>query len=291
MDSRCDFILCSYPGNTEEGGEKSSMKTRKIVILAAVLTLCLGAFAGRAAAAGYARYIMQTPDGGTAYVFTTPGRPGLGLLLRSVYGDGYPWEIILRRYQPAPVPEPEPAPVPEPVPVPEPEPVPEPKPEPAPVPQPEPKPEPKPEPQPKPEPEPNPAPNPAPDSMTAKEQEMLELVNAERVKLGLKALLPDMKLVKLARAKAQDMIDKGYFAHQSPTYGSPFDMMKAGGITYRTAGENLAGASTVARAHTALMNSEGHRRNILNSAYDHAGIGIVEGGPYGLMCVQMFTGQ
>ena len=121
-----------------------------------------------------------------------------------------------------------------------------------------------------------------------KEQEMLDLVNRERW-LGLKALEPDMELVKLD--EGQDMIDKGYFAHQSPTYGSPFDMMKEAGVTYRTAGENLAGASTVARAHTALMNSDGHRRNILNSAYDHAGIGIIEGGPYGLMCVQMFTGQ
>jgi uncharacterized YkwD family protein len=127
--------------------------------------------------------------------------------------------------------------------------------------------------------------------MTAKEQEMLNLVNQERAKAGLNPLEPDMELVKLARMKAQDMIDNGYFAHQSPTYGSPFDMMRSAGITYRTAGENLAGAGTVQRAHTALMNSDGHRRNILNPAFDHVGIGIIEGGPYGLMCVQMFTGQ
>jgi len=120
---------------------------------------------------------------------------------------------------------------------------------------------------------------------------MVDLVNEERAKQGLPALQVDMRLVVLARRKAQDMVDKNYFSHQSPTYGSPFDMMKAAGITYRTAGENLAGASTVERAHTALMNSEGHRRNILSPAFDHIGIGIIEGGPYGLMICQMFTGQ
>jgi uncharacterized YkwD family protein len=120
---------------------------------------------------------------------------------------------------------------------------------------------------------------------------MIDLVNQERAKAGLEPLAVDMRLVVLAREKAQDMIDRGYFSHQSPTYGSPFDMMKAAGITYRTAGENIAGAPTVERAHTALMNSEGHRRNILNPAFDHIGIGIVEGGPYGLMLSQMFTGQ
>jgi uncharacterized YkwD family protein len=120
---------------------------------------------------------------------------------------------------------------------------------------------------------------------------MVNLVNQERAKAGLRPLAVDVRLVVLARQKAQDMIDKNYFSHQSPTYGSPFDMMKAAGITYRTAGENLAGASTVDRAHTALMNSDGHRKNILNSAFDHVGIGIIEGGPYGLMICQMFTGQ
>lgn len=241
------------------------MKAQRIIVLAAALVICLGLFAGHAAAAGYTRYILPGPDGGTAYVFTTRGRPGLGLLLRDMYGDGFPWEMILRYYRLRSAPVHEPAPEPEPAPQPEPEPVSE--------------------------PEPEPKPTPAPDGMTDKEKEMLDLVNQERMKVGLKALEPDMELVKLARMKAQDMIDKGYFAHQSPTYGSPFDMMKAAGIAYHTAGENLAGASTVARAHTALMNSEGHRRNILNSAYDHVGIGIIEGGHYGLMCVQMFTGQ
>ena len=78
------------------------MKTRRIVIFVTALTLCLGLFAGHAAAAGYSRYILPTPDGGKAYIFTTPGRPGLGLLLRDIYGDGFPWEMILRRFETRP---------------------------------------------------------------------------------------------------------------------------------------------------------------------------------------------
>ncbi|SMB86824.1 uncharacterized protein, YkwD family [Desulfonispora thiosulfatigenes DSM 11270] len=123
------------------------------------------------------------------------------------------------------------------------------------------------------------------------EQEMLTLINAERAKSGLKPLVMDAKLVELAKLKSQDMIDKNYFSHTSPTYGSPFDMMKKYGVTYRTAGENLAGNQSVAAAHQALMNSEGHRRNILNPNFTHIGIGIVKGGPYGMMFTQMFVGR
>lgn len=119
---------------------------------------------------------------------------------------------------------------------------------------------------------------------------MIELVNKERVKAGLKPLSVDLRLVELARKKSQDMIANGYFDHNSPTYGSPFDMMKKAGIEYRTAGENLAGAATVERAHEALMASEGHRRNILNPAFTHIGVGVVKGGPYGMMFTQMFIG-
>jgi uncharacterized YkwD family protein len=119
---------------------------------------------------------------------------------------------------------------------------------------------------------------------------MVTLVNQERAKAGLKPLAVDMRLVKLARMKSQDMINKKYFGHQSPTYGSPFDMMKREGITYRTAGENLAGASTVTRAHDLLMQSSGHRKNILNPAFTHIGIGVIKGGPYGTMFTQMFIG-
>ncbi|EIT85792.1 hypothetical protein A374_08154 [Fictibacillus macauensis ZFHKF-1] len=126
--------------------------------------------------------------------------------------------------------------------------------------------------------------------LTADEKQMLNSVNKERAKAGVKPLVADMKLTKMARVKAQDMISNNYFDHNSPKYGSPFDMMKKFGITYRTAGENLAGNATVAKAHTALMNSAGHRANILKAGYTKVGIGIIKGGKYGKMFVQEFTG-
>ena len=150
-----------------------------------------------------------------------------------------------------------------------------------------------PQPQPKPVPQPQASPGsqPAPvKGLNADEQRMLDLVNTARTSAGLKPLQADMALVRLARLKAQDMIDKNYFDHTSPTYGSPFDMMRAAGVTYRYAGENLAGAPAVDVAHTNLMNSPGHRANILNVNFTKVGIGVVNGGPYGKMFVQMFTG-
>ncbi len=159
---------------------------------------------------------------------------------------------------------------------------------------------PKPVPAPAPTTTPTPAPIPAPapttipsgmpSALTAMEQQMVNLVNQERVNQGLKPLEVDMRLVKAARLKSQDMIDKNYTSHISPTYGSPFDMLKSMGITYKTAGENIAGAGTVERAHTNLMNSSGHRANILYTGYTKIGIGIVQGGPYGLMITQLFMG-
>ncbi len=127
-------------------------------------------------------------------------------------------------------------------------------------------------------------------SLSADENKMLELVNSERLKAGLKPLKSDMRLVDLSRKKSKDMIDKKYFSHTSPTYGTPFDALKNNGISYRYAGENLAGAPTVERAHSALMNSPGHRANILNPNYTHIGIGIIDGGPYGKMYTQTFIG-
>lgn len=155
---------------------------------------------------------------------------------------------------------------------------------------PEPKPTPQPQPQPEPEPEPQPEPEQPAQGLSADEQTMLNLVNSARASAGLQPLQADMSLVKLARLKGQDMIDKNYFSHTSPTYGSPFDMMKSAGISYRYAGENLAGAPTVDSAHTNLMNSSGHRANILNGNFTKVGIGVVNGGPYGKMFVQMFIG-
>lgn len=147
-------------------------------------------------------------------------------------------------------------------------------------------------------PTPTPAPSPSPTNpvqstsgLTAAEQQMLNLVNQERSKAGLSPLQADLQLTQLARMKSQDMISKNYFSHQSPTYGSPFDMMKRYGVTYRTAGENIAGNRSVEAAHTALMNSSGHRANILSKNFTHVGIGIVQGGSYGTMFTQMFVGR
>ncbi len=160
-----------------------------------------------------------------------------------------------------------------------PEPVPAPKPGPA------------PQPQPQPEPTPTPAPQPVPSGLTAEEQQMFNLVNKERTAAGLKPLELDMRLVQQARLKSQDMSKLGYFDHYSPTYGSPFDQMKKAGITYRAAGENLAGAPTVQMAHEGLMNSPGHRANILNSMFTHVGIGVASSSKYGLLFTQMFIAK
>lgn len=120
---------------------------------------------------------------------------------------------------------------------------------------------------------------------------MLELINKERTSRGLNPLKMDNDLVRLARLKSKDMIDNNYFSHHSPTYGSPFDMMRDFGIQYKYAGENLAGNRSVEAAHQALMNSEGHRANILKPEYNYIGIGIVDGGPYGKMITQLFVGR
>lgn len=127
--------------------------------------------------------------------------------------------------------------------------------------------------------------------IAAVEYKMLELVNKERVQAGVKPLLMDKELVKIARLKSQDMIDKNYFAHTSPTYGDPFAMMRSFGVSFSYAGENLAGNQTVEKAHEALMNSPGHRKNILSPNYTHIGIGIIEGGPYGSMFTQLFISK
>lgn len=129
------------------------------------------------------------------------------------------------------------------------------------------------------------------NGLTQDEQEVFDLVNQERTKAGLKALTIDSNLQKVARVKAQDLVDNNYFAHNSPTYGSPFDMMKNFGITYRAAGENLAGNSNNQKAVTAWMNSEGHRANILSNSYNYTGVAVVSSKTYGKIYVQMFIGR
>ena len=123
----------------------------------------------------------------------------------------------------------------------------------------------------------------APDagSTSSFAQQVLTLVNRERAANGLSALRLDDTLSRYAAVKSQDMHDTGYFSHISPTYGSPFDMMKSFGITYNYAGENIAmGYSTPEAVMTAWMNSAGHRANILSENFTTLGVGYVADGGY-----------
>ncbi len=127
------------------------------------------------------------------------------------------------------------------------------------------------------------------NSVSAYENKVLELVNVERQKAGLKPLQMDSAISNVARMKSQDMQTNKYFSHTSPTYGSPFDMMKKFGISYRTAGENIAmGQRTPEEVVTAWMNSPGHRANILKADFTHLGVGYVATGHY---WTQMFVGR
>ncbi|MCI6257097.1 MAG: SafA/ExsA family spore coat assembly protein [Clostridiales bacterium] len=120
------------------------------------------------------------------------------------------------------------------------------------------------------------------------EREVIRLVNEIRVQNGLKPLTEHWELSRVARYKSQDMVDNRYFSHTSPTYGSPFQMIKAFGLSFRTAGENIAyGQRTPQAVVNAWMNSSGHRANILNASYTQIGVGYVAAGHY---WTQMFIG-
>ncbi len=118
---------------------------------------------------------------------------------------------------------------------------------------------------------------------------MLRLVNQERAKVGIKPLVVDGRLQAIARAHSEEMFRLGYFAHDSPVSGSPFDRMRAAGIRYLAAGENIAYAPTVEAAHQGLMQSPEHRRNILDPEFTRVGIGVVQSGLWGRMFTQDFT--
>lgn len=128
-------------------------------------------------------------------------------------------------------------------------------------------------------------------SLSSDEQEVFNLINQQRQQNGLSALSINSEVQNVARIKAKDMVDKNYFSHTSPTYGSPFDMLKSFKISYNTAGENIAGNSSNSGAVTAWMNSSGHRANILNSSFNQTGIGVVSSPKYGKIYVQMFIGK
>lgn len=121
------------------------------------------------------------------------------------------------------------------------------------------------------------------------ENRVLELVNIERKKVGLKALQMDENVRNVARLKSEDMRKKNYFDHISPTYGSPFEMLKTYSISYKSAGENIAKGQTSPEAVVkAWMNSPGHRANILSKNFTHMGVGYVASGSY---WTQMFIGK
>jgi len=120
------------------------------------------------------------------------------------------------------------------------------------------------------------------------EAEMLQLVNEERKKENLPALKNDPELTIVARAHSKDMFTRGYFAHVTPDHKTPFDRMRSAGVRYLSAGENLALGKTLTICHNGLMNSPGHRANILDRSYGRVGIGVLDGGMHGLMITQNF---
>ena len=125
-------------------------------------------------------------------------------------------------------------------------------------------------------------------AVTDYEAEVIRLVNEIRRSYGMGELQANWQLSRVARYKSQDMHDRNYFAHQSPTYGSPFEMIRNFNISYRTAGENIAkGYRTPKAVVDGWMNSEGHRANILNASFREIGVGYVADGN---IWTQMFIG-
>jgi uncharacterized protein YkwD len=123
----------------------------------------------------------------------------------------------------------------------------------------------------------------------AAEEQILGLINEERTSRGLKALRPNTVARAVARSHSRDMFARGYFSHVNPEGQDPFDRMRSGGVEFRAAGENLALAPTTLLAHRGLMNSPGHRANILSPDFGAVGIGVINSGRYGLMVTQNFT--
>ncbi|WP_238546134.1 CAP domain-containing protein [Tumebacillus flagellatus] len=128
--------------------------------------------------------------------------------------------------------------------------------------------------------------------VTSFQNQVVQLTNAQRAKYGLSPLKMNWELQRMARIKSEDMRNKNYFDHQSPTYGSPFDMMKSFGVTFSYAGENIAaGQQTPQSVVDAWMKSPGHPANILKKEYTQIGCGVAVGGQYGYYWTQEFIRQ
>ncbi|HBF0843831.1 TPA: sporulation protein [Clostridioides difficile] len=129
------------------------------------------------------------------------------------------------------------------------------------------------------------------ENFSAYQKEVVDLVNVERAKAGLNPLTLDSSISNVATKKSQDMIDNNYFSHNSPTYGSPFDMLKKFGVSYKTAGENIAmGQKTPKEVVNAWMNSEGHRKNIMNPNFSKIGVGVAQKSGGSIYWTQIFVG-
>lgn len=127
--------------------------------------------------------------------------------------------------------------------------------------------------------------------MSENEKIVFDLINKARKDAGLDALKADANLFKIARLKAKDMVDNSYFSHTSEKYGSPFKMMKNYGISYKVAGENIAGNPSLENAVTSWLNSSTHKKNILSSSYNYVGIGVSKSDTYGYIIDVMFIGK
>lgn len=128
-------------------------------------------------------------------------------------------------------------------------------------------------------------------NITDEENTLLSLINAERTKNNIPELSIDESIQNVARLKAKDLVEKNYFSHISPTYGTPFEMLKSNNIAYKTASENIAGNSSIEGAVTSWMNSESHKENILSNNYNYTGIAVVDSIAYGKIIVELFVGK
>jgi uncharacterized YkwD family protein/spore coat assembly protein SafA len=127
------------------------------------------------------------------------------------------------------------------------------------------------------------------DEIKREENQVIDLVNTERAKVGLPSLKANWEVSRVARYKSADMRDQGYFQHDSPVYGSPFTMLRSFGVSFESAGENIAaGQRTPQEVVQSWMNSPGHRQNILHPQFTQIGVGLAKGGKYGFYWTQMF---
>lgn len=128
-------------------------------------------------------------------------------------------------------------------------------------------------------------------NLTSDESELLKLINLEREKNNLPNFEIDDALQNVARLKANDIVQNNYFSHTSPTYGTPFEMLKNNSIAYKTASENIAGNSSISGAVESWLNSDTHKENILSTNYNYTGIAVVDSIAYGKVIVELFVGR